>query len=46
MSAVSMERDRMGCPVERDLYWLILCVNSTHARVITEKGASLEEIPP
>jgi hypothetical protein len=26
------------------LYWLVLCV--TEAGVITEKGASLEEMPP
>jgi len=30
----------------RDLYWLVLCVNLTQAGVITEKGASLEEMPP
>jgi hypothetical protein len=28
------------------LYWLVLCVNLTQAGVITEKGASLEEMPP
>jgi hypothetical protein len=28
------------------LYWLVLCVNLTQASVITEKGASLEEMPP
>ena len=28
------------------LYWLVLCVHSTQAGVITEKGASLEETPP
>jgi hypothetical protein len=28
------------------LYWLALCVNLTQAGVITEKGASLEEMPP
>jgi hypothetical protein len=28
------------------LYWLDLCVNLTQARVITEKGASGEEMPP
>ena len=27
-------------------YWLILCVNLTQAGVITEEGASLEEMPP
>jgi hypothetical protein len=27
-------------------YWLVLCVNLTQAGVITEKGASLEEMPP
>jgi hypothetical protein len=30
----------------RGVYWLILCINLTQARVITEKGASLEEMPP
>jgi hypothetical protein len=28
------------------VYWLVLCVNLTQAEVITEKGASLEEMPP
>jgi hypothetical protein len=28
------------------LYWLVLCVNLTQAGVITEKGASVEEMPP
>ena len=28
------------------LYWLVLCINLTQAGVITEKGASLEEMPP
>jgi hypothetical protein len=28
------------------MYWLVLCVNLTQAGVITEKGASLEEMPP
>jgi hypothetical protein len=27
-------------------YWLVLCVNVTQTGVITEKGASLEEMPP
>jgi len=27
-------------------YWLVLCVNLTQAEVITEKGASVEEMPP
>jgi hypothetical protein len=27
------------------VYWLVLCVNLTQAGVITEKGASLEEMP-
>jgi hypothetical protein len=27
-------------------YGLVLCVNLTQAGVITEKGASLEEMPP
>jgi hypothetical protein len=28
------------------LYWLILCVNLTQDGVITEKEASVEEMPP
>jgi hypothetical protein len=28
------------------VYWLVLCVNLTQTGVITEKGASLEEMPP
>jgi hypothetical protein len=28
------------------VYWLVLCVNLTQAGVITEKGASLEEMFP
>jgi hypothetical protein len=28
------------------LYWLVLCVNLTQAGVITDKGVSLEEMPP
>jgi hypothetical protein len=28
------------------LYWLVLCVNLSQAGVITEKGASVEEMPP
>jgi hypothetical protein len=28
------------------LYWLVLCVNLTQAGVITEKGASVGEMPP
>ena len=27
-------------------YWLILCVNLTQVGVITEKGASVGEVPP
>jgi hypothetical protein len=27
------------------VYWLVLCVNLTQAGVITQKGASLEEMP-
>jgi hypothetical protein len=27
------------------VYWLVLCVNLTQAGVITEKGASGEEMP-
>jgi hypothetical protein len=30
----------------RMVYWLVLCVNLTQAGVFTEKGASLEEMPP
>jgi hypothetical protein len=32
--------------VKGSLYWLVLCVNLTQAGVITEKGASVEEMPP
>jgi hypothetical protein len=28
------------------MYWMVLCVNLTQAVVITEKGASLKEMPP
>jgi hypothetical protein len=28
------------------LYWPVLCVNLTQAEVITEKGASVGEMPP
>jgi hypothetical protein len=28
------------------MYWLVLCVNLTQTGIITEKGASLEEMPP
>jgi hypothetical protein len=28
------------------LYWLFFCVNLTQAVVITEKGASVAEVPP
>jgi hypothetical protein len=31
----------LGC-----LYWLVLCDNLTQAGVITEKGASVKEMPP
>jgi hypothetical protein len=27
------------------LYWLVLCINLTQAGVITEKGASVGEVP-
>jgi hypothetical protein len=30
----------------KGVYWLVLCVNLTQVEVITEKGASLEEMPP
>jgi hypothetical protein len=30
----------------RHMYWLVLCVNLTQVGVITEKGASVEEVPP
>jgi hypothetical protein len=41
----------MGCigdilHIRHLLYWLVLCVSLTQAGVITEKGASLEEMPP
>ena len=28
------------------VYWLVLCVNLTQARIITEKGVSVGEVPP
>jgi hypothetical protein len=28
------------------MYWMVFCVNLIKARVITEKGAFLEEVPP
>jgi hypothetical protein len=51
------QRSSTGCPSRRprfssqhlhgsSLYWLVLCVNLTEAGVLTEKGASLEEMPP
>ena len=27
-------------------YWLILCVNLIQARIVREKGGSVEEMPP
>jgi hypothetical protein len=32
--------------IRGQLYWLVLCVNLTQAGVITEKGASIGEVPP
>jgi hypothetical protein len=32
--------------IEKYLYWLVLCVNLTQAGVITEKRASVGEVPP
>jgi hypothetical protein len=52
------ERHGSGCvrtaDINQDLWeiwalplsWLVFCVNFTHAGVITEKGASLEEMSP
>jgi hypothetical protein len=40
------EREREKCACACVLYWLVLCVNLTQGRVITEKGASLREMPP
>jgi hypothetical protein len=34
-----------SCPSVHSLYWLVLCQLDT-AGVITEKGASVEEMPP
>jgi hypothetical protein len=31
---------------KNQLYWLVLCVILIQAAVITEKGTSLEEMPP
>jgi hypothetical protein len=28
------------------VYWLVLCVNLTQARILTEKGAYHDEMPP
>ena len=33
-------------PFPYHMYWLVFCVNFTEAGVITEKGASLEEMLP
>jgi hypothetical protein len=35
-----------GAFLTMKLFWLVLYVNLTQAGVITEKGASLEEMPP
>ena len=37
---------RDGTTHNGPLYWLVLCVNLTQAGVITEKGASVVEVPP
>jgi hypothetical protein len=31
--------------IEKEIYWLVLCVNLSQAGIITEKGASGEEMP-
>ena len=38
-------RDPDSSPHDGTVYWLVLCQLDT-ARVITEKGASVEEMPP
>jgi hypothetical protein len=35
-----------GVLADGEVYWLVLCVNLTQAGVITEMGASVEEMPP
>ena len=47
------KRNRITCPEDSEsykgshlLYWLVLCINLTQAGVITEKGASVGEVPP
>ena len=42
------ESHRQNCEFHSQgvVYWLVLCVSLTQAGVITEKGASLEEVPP
>jgi hypothetical protein len=30
----------------KQVYWMVLCVNLTQAGFITEKGASVGEVPP
>jgi hypothetical protein len=45
---VSTSNRKIGHQVEGwgcHLYWLLLCVNWTQSGVITEKGASLGEMP-
>jgi hypothetical protein len=45
----SIERDDIdlkGCFSDGNVYWLVLGVNLTQAGVITEKGASVWEMPP
>ena len=46
-SGTEAEEGCMLC-VEKpwSVYWLVLCVNLTQAGVITEKGASVGEMPP
>jgi hypothetical protein len=38
-------KDYIGAEVAQIVYWLVLCQLDT-AGVITEKGASVEEMPP
>jgi hypothetical protein len=38
---IGLRKNTMG-----KFYWIVLCINLTQPVVITEKGDSLEEMPP
>jgi hypothetical protein len=42
---IAFQMGQINFHLIRDRYWLVLCVNLTQAGVITEKGASPEEMP-